>query len=291
MSAAAPIAVHHLIGGEWTGEPERTRENPARPGEVVAELPTGGAGEVEAALTAARAAFPGWRKTPAPARGAILARAAELLAARKDEVARDLVAEEGKTIAEATGEVQRAADILRYFGGEGWRIGGQSLPSSVPSTHLYTVKEPLGVVALITPWNFPIAIPTWKLAPALVAGNAVVMKPAALVPVSAQHLAECLVEAGLPAGVLNVVHGSGAVVGRRSRARRARRRRQLHGLGEDRTRRERDRERAPGAGPARDGWQERRRRARGRRPRGRGADRGRRAASASPGRRARRPRA
>jgi aldehyde dehydrogenase (NAD+) len=213
MTTAAPIDVRHLIGGEWTGTPERERENPARSGEVVAAVPVGGAGEVDAAITAAQAAFPEWRKTPAPARGAILGRAAELLAVRKDSVARDLTAEEGKTIGEATVEVQRAIDILRFFSGEGWRLAGESLPSSVPDTHLYTVKEPLGVVALITPWNFPIAIPTWKLAPALVAGNAVVLKPAALVPVSVQRLAEALHEAGLPAGVLNVVHGSGSVVG------------------------------------------------------------------------------
>ena len=192
MSAPAPVAVRHLIAGEWLGEPDRTRENPARPGEVVAEIPSGGASEVEAAIEAAEAAFPAWRKTPAPARGAILTRAAELLAARKDEVARDLTAEEGKTLTEATGEVQRSIDILRFFGGEGWRIGGEQLPSSVPDTHLYTVKEPLGVVGLITPWNFPIAIPTWKLAPALVAGNTVVFKPASLVPVSVQNLAQVL---------------------------------------------------------------------------------------------------
>jgi len=209
----SPVTVKHLIGGEWTGEPVRERRNPARPDEVVAEIPAGGLAEVEGAVSAAQAAFPEWRRTPAPARGAILARAAELLTARKAEVARDLTAEEGKTLTEATGEVQRSVDILRFFGGEGWRLAGESLPSATPHTHLYTVKEPLGVVALITPWNFPIAIPTWKLAPALVSGNAVVMKPATLVPVSVQHLAECLLEAGLPPGVLNVVHGSGSVVG------------------------------------------------------------------------------
>ncbi len=213
MTATVPVEVRHLIGAEWLGEPERERENPARPGEVVAAMPVGGLEEALAAIEAARQAFPGWRKTTPPARGAILAKAAELLAARKEEIGRDLCAEEGKTLAEAIGEVQRAADIMRFFSGEGWRLAGESLPSSVPDTHLYTVKEPLGVVGLITPWNFPIAIPTWKLAPALVAGNAVVMKPASLVPVSVQHLAECLLEAGLPPGVLNVVHGSGSVVG------------------------------------------------------------------------------
>ncbi len=213
MTATAPAEIQHLIGREWTGEPERTRENPARPREVVARVPAGGASEVGAAIDAATAAFPEWRKTPAPARGAILARAAELLAERTQQVARDLTAEEGKTLAEATVEVQRAIDIVRFFSGEGWRLAGENLPSSVPGTHLYTVKEPLGIVALITPWNFPIAIPTWKLAPALVSGNAVVMKPASLVPISVRHLAQSLLDAGLPPGVLNVVYGSGSAVG------------------------------------------------------------------------------
>jgi aldehyde dehydrogenase (NAD+) len=213
MTVTTPIAVRHLIGGEWAGEPAGERRNPARLGEVVAEVPSGGEAEVDAAVSAAESAFPAWRAMPGPARGATLSRAAELLVERKERYARDLCAEEGKTIAEATIEVTRAADILRFFGGEGWRIAGENLPSAVPDTHLYTVKEPLGVVALITPWNFPIAIPAWKLAPALVSGNAVVMKPAALTPVSVQNLAECLIEAGLPPGVLNVVHGRGAIVG------------------------------------------------------------------------------
>jgi acyl-CoA reductase-like NAD-dependent aldehyde dehydrogenase len=205
--------VQHLIAGEWTGEASRERRNPARPDEVVAEISDGGVAEVEAALEAAEAAFPAWRDTPPPARGAILLRAAELVTARREELARDLCAEEGKTLAEATAEVNRGADILRFFGGEGWRLGGEALPSSVPSTHLNTVKEPLGVVALITPWNFPIAIPSWKLAPALVSGNTVVIKPAAITPLSVQNVARCLLDAGLPAGVLNVIHGSGALIG------------------------------------------------------------------------------
>jgi aldehyde dehydrogenase (NAD+) len=212
-TTAEPAEIHHLIGGEWTGSPSRERENPARPGAVVARISVGDESDVNAAIEAAERGFPAWRKLTGPARGAIVGRAAELLVARRDAVARDLTSEEGKTIAEATGEVQRAVDILRFFAGEGWRVSGQTLPSSVPDTHLYTVKEPLGVVALVTPWNFPIAIPAWKLAPALVSGNTVVMKPASLVPVSVRHLAECLVEAGLPEGVLNVVYGSGGTVG------------------------------------------------------------------------------
>ncbi len=148
-----------------------------------------------------------------PARGAILLDAAEVLRGRHEDAARDLVREEGKTLTEARGEVRRAIDVLRFFGSEGWRLGGQVLPSSLPDTMVHTRREPVGVVGLITPWNFPIAIPAWKLAPALIGGNAVVLKPAELTPVSARHLTEALVRAGLPAGVLNVVHGSGAVVG------------------------------------------------------------------------------
>ena len=205
--------VRHLIGGEWVGDPSEERRNPARPDEVVAQIASGGEAEVEAAISAAEGAATAWRETPAPARGAILSRAAELLSARKGQVGRDLCAEEGKTLAEATMEAGRAADIVRYYGGEGWRLGGESLPSAVPDTQLYTVKEPVGVTALITPWNFPIAIPAWKLAPALVSGNTVVMKPASLTPLSVVHLAQCLMEAGPPAGVFNIVYGPGKKVG------------------------------------------------------------------------------
>ena len=139
--------------------------------------------------------------------------AAELLRARHEDIARDLVREEGKTFAEAKGEVRRAIDVFRYFGSAGWRFGGDVLPSATPDTTIFTRAEPIGVAALITPWNFPIAIPAWKLAPALVSGNTVVLKPADLTPLSATHLASALMAAGLPAGVLNVVHGPGSVVG------------------------------------------------------------------------------
>lgn len=215
QAAQRTVTIKHLIGGEWVGEPSKERRNPARPDEVVAELPIGGESEVNAAIGAAEGAFKAWRDTPAPARGAILSKAADLLTARKEQVGRDLCAEEGKTLTEATMEAGRAADIIRYHGGEGWRHGGESLQSAIPSTQIFTVKEPLGVVALITPWNFPIAIPAWKLGPALISGNTVVMKPASFTPVSVQHLAECLQEAGLPNGVLNIVHGPGGEVGNR----------------------------------------------------------------------------
>jgi acyl-CoA reductase-like NAD-dependent aldehyde dehydrogenase len=204
---------HNLIGGEWTGSPEVERRNPARPGEVAVLAPSSSAADVDAAVSAAADAQPGWAALPAPARGAVLLDAADILRARHDEVARDLVAEEGKTLAEARGEVRRAIDVLRYFGGQGWRSDGDVLPSATPGTTVFTRQEPLGVAGLITPWNFPIAIPAWKMAPALISGNAVVLKPAELTPLTAANLALALAEAGLPAGVLNVVHGSGAVVG------------------------------------------------------------------------------
>src|SRR5690606_2396757 len=150
---------------------------------------------------------------PAPARGAILLDAADLLRARQAEVAADLSREEGKTVAEATGEVRRAIDVLRFFGSLGWRASGEVLPSAMPGTTIFTRQEPLGAAALITPWNFPIATPARRLAPALITGNTVVLKPAELTPLSAAHLSNALMEAGLPAGVLNVVHGKGSVVG------------------------------------------------------------------------------
>jgi alpha-ketoglutaric semialdehyde dehydrogenase len=203
----------NLIGGEWTGSPEFERRNPARPSEVVVEAPSSSAAEMDAAVSAAVDAQPAWAAMPPPARGAILMDAADILRSRHDDVARGLVAEEGKTLAEARGEVRRAIDVLRYFGGQGWRADGDVLPSATPGTTVFTRQEPLGVVGMITPWNFPIAIPAWKMAPALISGNAVVLKPAELTPLTAANLAAALTEAGLPAGVLNLVHGRGAVVG------------------------------------------------------------------------------
>lgn len=205
--------VQHLIDGEWTGDPVTERRNPARPGDVAVRAPSGDPSTVDDAIAAASAAQRAWAATPAPARGAILLDAADLLRRRHDEVATDLVREEGKTLPEARGEVRRAIDVLRYFGSHGWRSGGDVFPSGTPDTTVLTRAEPLGVAGLITPWNFPIAIPAWKLAPALVSGNTVVLKPAELTPASATHLAAALTEAGLPPGVLNVVHGKGSVLG------------------------------------------------------------------------------
>ena len=205
--------VQNLVAGEWVGDPQNERRNPARPDDVAVVAPRADRATVDAALNAATEAQRGWAAMPAPARGAVLLDAADILRGRHEEVAADLVREEGKTLTEAKGEVRRAIDVLRYFGSEGWRLGGHVLPSSLPGTQVFTRHEPIGVAALITPWNFPIAIPAWKAAPALVSGNAVVLKPAELTPLSATHLARALVEAGLPAGVLNLLHGKGSVIG------------------------------------------------------------------------------
>ena len=210
---AQTITAQHLINGQWLGDADTQRMNPARPSEIAALSPSGTVQDVDAAITAAAAAQPLWAALPAPARGAILIAAGNLLNERQHAIAEDLVREEGKTLAEAKGEVKRASDVLRFFGSLGWAATGEVLPSGLPDTTITTRREPLGVVGLITPWNFPIAIPAWKTAPALISGNAVVIKPAELTPLSTTHLARALQDAGLPAGVFNVVHGKGRVVG------------------------------------------------------------------------------
>jgi aldehyde dehydrogenase (NAD+) len=206
----------NFIGGEWlpatTGQMFQTR-NPADTRQVVAQYPASGQAEAQAAIAAAQRAFPAWAGTTAVARGRVLSKASQLLEARKAELAELLTREEGKTLTESTGEVQRAVDIFRFFGGLSYVMGGQTIPHDLPNNLLYTVRQPLGVVALITPWNFPVAIPAWKLAPALVAGNAVVIKPASQAPALTLELAKALHEAGLPKGALNVVLGEGRAVG------------------------------------------------------------------------------
>jgi aldehyde dehydrogenase (NAD+) len=171
----------NFIGGKWeTTAKTYTRYDPAHPDQVVATYPQSGHDVAEAALEAARAAFPGWRKTPLIERARILQRAARVLEGRFEEAARDLAREVGKPIFEARGEVRRAVDLLEYYASLAWQPQGHVLASARPGTELRAKRVPLGVVALITPWNFPIAIPTWKLAPALILGNTVVLKPASL---------------------------------------------------------------------------------------------------------------
>lgn len=206
----------NLIAGEWVdaaGGATFENRNPAKLDDVIGAFPSASADDVNGAVAAAKAALPAWSNMPAPARGAILDKASQIIDARQKELAEILSREEGKTRAEATGEVLRARDIFKYYAGEGWRSGGDVLPSNTGGELLYTRREPLGVVALVTPWNFPIAIPAWKMAPALIYGNTVVFKPASFTPESAYRLVEVLVEAGLPKGVVNLITGSGRLVG------------------------------------------------------------------------------
>lgn len=203
-----------FIDGRWRpGSAALENRNPAAPGTVVSTHALATPDDVREAYAAARAAAPGWRRTSPIKRGEILFRAAELIAARAEQIAAELTAEEGKTLAEARGETGRATSILRFFAGECSQPTGDMLPSVADRTLLYDVREPLGVVCVITPWNFPIAIPTWKIAPALAYGNTVVVKPSDLTPLCAVRLAEALDEAGLPPGVLNLVTGMPADIG------------------------------------------------------------------------------
>ena len=207
---------HNFIGGEWVAAKSgRTcrNANPADAREIVAEYPSSGKEDALAAIEAARNAYAPWAGMTPVARGRIFSRASQILESRKAELAELLTREEGKTLAESAGEVQRALDIFRFFGGLSYTVGGQTIPHELPQQLLYTRREPLGVVALITPWNFPVAIPAWKMAPALVSGNTVVIKPATQAPAMTLELARALAEAGLPKGVLNVVIGEGRAVG------------------------------------------------------------------------------
>ncbi len=187
--------------------------NPADTSDVIGEFPLATAADVRAAIDAAVAAQQAWKKTPGPERGRVLWRAADIARRRVDEIAQTLTREEGKILKEAKGEVMKGIAVLEYNAGEGFRMHGKTLPSESRDTFTYTVRQPLGCVGLIAPWNFPWAIPVWKSAPALVAGNAVVFKPAELTPATAALLVEIYEEAGLPPGVFNMVVGRGSVVG------------------------------------------------------------------------------
>ncbi|MGA2131653.1 MAG: aldehyde dehydrogenase family protein [Bryobacteraceae bacterium] len=206
---------HNYINGEWAGGGSQfENRNPANTEEVVGLFAQGSPSDIAAAATAASQAFPAWAGMNAPARGAILFKAAEILDRRFEQVAADMTREEGKTLPEAKGEVRRSINILRYFGGEGSRLEGLLVPSERDRVHMFAIRKPIGVVGLITPWNFPSAIPAWKLAPALICGNTVVLKPASAAPLSAWRIVEALHEAGLPKGVVNFVAGPGGALGR-----------------------------------------------------------------------------
>jgi alpha-ketoglutaric semialdehyde dehydrogenase len=201
----------NLVGGRWIEGPQWfENRNPADTRDLVGLVARGTPEDMTAAVDAARSAFPAWAATAAPARGAILFRAAEILEGRLEQLAAEMTREEGKTLPESRGEVRRSINILRYFGGEGARLPGVLAPSERDRVFAYAVRKPLGVVGLVTPWNFPSAIPAWKLAPALVAGNTAVLKPASAAPLSSWRIVEAVVEAGVPPGVLNYVAGPGS---------------------------------------------------------------------------------
>jgi alpha-ketoglutaric semialdehyde dehydrogenase len=206
----------NFIGGEWvTSTSSRIVDNinPADTNDVIGKIPQATRDEARAAVEAAVAAFNGWRHTPAPARGKIVARAARLMEDNKEELSQILTREEGKTIAESRGELQRSINVTDFCAGESRRMNGETIQSELPLNFAYTIKQPLGVVACVTPWNFPVAIPVWKIAPALVAGNTVVFKPASLTPATATRIVEIFEAAGIPRGVLNLVLGSGSDAG------------------------------------------------------------------------------
>ena len=215
-TAVMPKVYKNFINGEWvesrSGKALENR-NPANRDELVGMFPSGNEEDVNLAVDAAKEAYQSWRLVPAPKRAEILFRAAELLVERKEDLARDMTREMGKVLAETRGDVQEAIDMTYYMAGEGRRQYGQTTPSELPNKFAMCVRVPKGVAGLITPWNFPMAIPSWKIMPALVCGDTVVIKPATDTPLSVYNLVQILSEAGLPRGVVNVVTGSGSATG------------------------------------------------------------------------------
>src|SRR5437879_5315489 len=215
-TAVAPRIFKNFINGEWvesrSGKAYENR-NPANTDELVGMFASSTAEDADAAVDAAKEAYKSWRLVPAPKRAEILFRAAELLVQRKEQFSKDMTREMGKVLAEARGDVQEAIDMTYYMAGEGRRLFGQTTPSELPNKFAMSVRQSVGVCAMITPWNFPMAIPSWKIMPALISGNTVVIKPAQDTPLSVYNLVQVLTEAGVPRGVLNLVGGSGSVVG------------------------------------------------------------------------------
>ncbi|AIK44792.1 aldehyde dehydrogenase family protein [Brucella anthropi] len=208
------MTVHqNLIAGEWVGGDGIANINPSDTNDVVGTYARATAEDTKAAIAAAKAAFPAWSRSGILERHAILRKTADEILARKDELGRLLSREEGKTLAEGIGETIRASQIFDFFAGEALRLAGEVLPSARPGIGVEITREPIGVVGIITPWNFPIAIPAWKIAPALCYGNTIVFKPADLVPGCSWAIVDILHRAGLPKGVLNLVMGKGSVVG------------------------------------------------------------------------------
>src|SRR5436309_8314528 len=215
-TAVAAKVFKNFIDGEWV-EPRDGKayenRNPANTDELIGMFVSSTEEEVNQAVDAAKEAYKQWRLVPAPKRGEILFRAAELLVERKEEYAKDMTREMGKILAETRGDVQEAIDMTYYMAGEGRRLFGQTTPSELPNKFAMSVRQSIGVCGLITPWNFPMAIPSWKIMPALICGNTVVIKPAQDTPLSVYHLVQALTDAGAPPGVVNIVSGSGSKVG------------------------------------------------------------------------------
>lgn len=208
--------VRNYIAGKWVDALDGRRfesRNPADTREIIASVSLSGREDVDMAVGAARDAFRAWKLMPAPKRGELLFRAAEILARRKAELGRLVAREMGKVLPEALGDVQEAIDMAYYMAGEGRRLYGETVPSELPDKDCKSIREPHGAVALVTPWNFPTAIPAWKLFPALICGNTAVLKPSSFTPACAAALVETLGEAGVPPGVVNLVHGPGEEVG------------------------------------------------------------------------------
>src|SRR3954464_12977928 len=215
MAILGAKTFQNYIDGEWVDAASGATFESTSPadGETIGVFPKSGPEDVDHAVAAAKAAYEAWRLVPAPKRGEVLFRFAQLLAEHKDDVTELMTHEMGKVKAEAAGDVQEAIDMAYYMGGEGRRLFGQTTPSELPDKFQMSVRMPVGVVGAITPWNFPIAIPAWKLCPALVCGNTVVLKPAEDTPLLAQRFVDLLHEAGLPEGVVQVVHGFGEEAG------------------------------------------------------------------------------
>ena len=217
MATTGAKTFQNYIGGEWvdaTSDETFESTNPAT-GELIGVFPKSTVEDTDRAVEAAKAAYESWRLVPAPKRAEILFRVAQSFVEHKDELTELMVQEMGKVRAEAGGDVQEAIDMTYYMAGEGRRMFGQTTPSEMPDKFQMSVRLPVGVVGAITPWNFPIAIPSWKIAPALVCGDTVVFKPATDTPALAERFVEIFEESGLPPGVLNIVHGGGSVVGER----------------------------------------------------------------------------
>ena len=213
---AAPKVYRNYINGEWVEAGcGQTFENvnPADKTDVIGLFPASDKVDVDEAVAAAQGAYEKWRLTPAPKRGEILFRASQMLVERKEELAREMTREMGKILKETRGDVQEAIDMGFYMAGEGRRLFGQTTPSELANKFALSVRMPLGVAGIITPWNFPMAIPSWKIFAALICGNTVVLKPATDTPLSSWNFVKILNEAGLPKGVLNLVTGSGGKVG------------------------------------------------------------------------------